>query len=65
MVNMIELDMWKDWILRHVVIKFGCMKMDNGGDITISSHANIWLIYCVLLSELVDINHMVYILCIY
>ena len=49
MENMIFVDIWEDWILKHVVIKFGCMKMDNGGDVVKSSHANIWFIYCVLI----------------
>ena len=39
---MIEINIWKDWILNHVVIKFGWMKVDIGGDMMMSSHV-IWI----------------------
>ena len=42
---MIEVDIWEDWILKHVLIKFGWIKMDNGGDINMSSHVNIYDIW--------------------
>ena len=45
---MIEVDIWNDWILKHVTIKFGCMKMDNGGDIMMSSHVLYTkFLYCI------------------
>ena len=40
--NIIEIDIWKDWFLINVVIKFGWMKMNIDGDIDMSYHVNIW-----------------------
>ena len=41
--NIIEVNIWKDWILRHVVIKFGWIKVDNSGDVNMSSHVNVYI----------------------
>ena len=38
--NMIEVDIQRDWILKQVVTKLGCPKIDNSGDTAISSHDN-------------------------
>ena len=35
---MIEIDIWKEWILNHVVEKFGWIKCDIGGDMIMSCH---------------------------
>ena len=39
--NMIEINIWKSWILKHVVIEFGWIKMDISGDISMSSRVNV------------------------
>ena len=36
---MIKVDIWKYWIMKQVTTKFGCLKIDNGGDATMSLDA--------------------------
>ena len=40
--DMIKNNIWKDWMAKHVVIKFGWMKMNICGDIDMCSHVNTW-----------------------
>ena len=39
---MIEINIWKNWMPNHVVIKFGWMKLDICGDMTMTSSV-IWI----------------------
>ena len=38
---MIEINIWKEWILNHAVIKFGWIKINIDGDMIMSCHVNI------------------------
>ena len=37
MVNVIEVNIWMDWILQQVMTKFGWLKIDNGADTVMCS----------------------------
>ena len=37
---MIEANIWKYWIMKQIVTKFGSLKIDNDGDTMMSSDAN-------------------------
>ena len=37
--NIIEVNIWKDWIMKQVVTKFGSLKIDNGGNTMMCSDA--------------------------
>ena len=37
--NVIEVNIWKEQIMKYVVLKFGCLKIDIGGDIVMCSEA--------------------------
>ena len=37
--NVIEINIWNHWIMKHVLIKFGSLKIDNGGDTMMCSDA--------------------------
>ena len=39
---MIEVNIWKDWILTHEVLKFGWIKLDNYGDMAMCSQVIIY-----------------------
>ena len=39
MVTMIEVNIWKDWIMKQVVTKFGILKIDDGGETVMCSDA--------------------------
>ena len=39
---MMKINIWKQWILNHVVKKFGWIKINIGGDMTMSCHV-IWI----------------------
>ena len=36
---MIEVNIWKDWIMKQVVTKFGNLKIDNGRNTVMCSDA--------------------------
>ena len=42
---MMKINIWKQWILNHVVKKFGWIKINIGGDMTMSCHV-IWIHQC-------------------
>ena len=39
-INMIEVNIWKDWIVTQVITKLGGLKIDNRGDTVMSSPEN-------------------------
>ena len=38
---MIEATIQEDWIMKQLVTKFGCLKIDNGGDAVMCSDVDI------------------------
>ena len=38
--TVIEVNIWKDWIMKQVVIEFGSLKIDNGEDTVMCSYDN-------------------------
>ena len=49
--NVIEMSTWKNWIMKHLLIKFGYLKVNNSGDAMMRSDAIYYLTTCSKLSK--------------
>ena len=45
-INVIHVDIWKDWMIKYFVIKFRWVKLNNNRATMVSSNVNILLLFC-------------------